>query len=319
MAAQNTFSLDLPLVIFYKGGLLLILYKKKEKASQISFRITKEELTPWLFLLPSLICVSVFVLIPFADVFRRSFFSALGGKFVGLKNYISVLQNEAFQLAAKNTIRFTLICIPLLMLFSLFLALLTHASKEKNGFFKTSFLIPMSIPVASIVFLWKVTFDENGLLNRIFVSFGINPIDWLNSDWAFFVLVFTYLWKNIGYDMVLWLSGITSISPSLYESASLDGAGGIRSFFHITIPNLLPTFFTVAVLSLLNSFKVFREAYLISGSYPHESIYMLQHLFNNWFTKLDIDKMCAGAVLMAVSVVSLIGLMQFVWSRGEKQ
>ena len=89
--------------------------------------------------------------------------------------------------------------------------------------------------------------------------------------------------------MTSLVSGITAIPPVLYESASLDGAGALRRFFRIMLPNLMPTLFTATVLSLLNSFKVFREAYLIAGSYPHESIYMLQHVFNNWFTKLDID------------------------------
>lgn len=175
----------------------------------------------------------------------------------------------------------------------------------------------MSIPVASVVLLWKVVFHENGLFNRLLRSMGAASVSWLDSGWAMVVLMFTYIWKNAGYDMVLWLSGITAISPALYESASLDGAGALRRFFRITLPNLMPTLFTATVLSLLNSFKVFREAYLIAGSYPHESIYMLQHVFNNWFTKLDIDKMCTGAVLMALVVIALIGVLQLVWGRGD--
>lgn len=158
------------------------------------------------FLLPSLILVSIFVLIPFVDVVRRSFFSSMSGQFVGLKNYVAVLQNEAFKLAAKNTVRFTLVCIPLLLILSLILALLIDAIKEQKGILKTSFLVPMSIPVASVVLLWKVFFHENGLLNRILAGIGVEKIDWLNSEWAFLVLIFTYIWKNVGYDMVLWLS-----------------------------------------------------------------------------------------------------------------
>ena len=294
----------------------LYLLKKKRKVN----RQTAPELdgiTPWIFLLPSLLMVSVLVLVPFCDVLRRSFFSAMGGQFVGFRNYTDVFQNEAFQQAAGNTAKFTLVCIPVLLLFSLLLALLVDALKEKRGIFKTSFLIPMSIPVASVVLLWKVIFHENGLLNHLLGSVGMETVHWLNSESAMTVLMVTYIWKNAGYDMVLWLSGITAISPSLYESASLDGAGALRCFFRITLPNLIPTLFTAAVLSLLNSFKVFREAYLISGSYPHESIYMLQHLFNNWFTRLDIDKMCAGAVLMALVVMALIGFLQMIWGRGE--
>ena len=115
---------------------------------------------------------------------------------------------------------------------------------------------------------------------------------------------------------VLWLSGISAINPALYEAAQIDGAGSIKRFVKITLPNLMPTLFTVTVLSLLNSFKVFREAYLIAGSYPDDSIYMLQHLFNNWFSNLDVDKMCAGAVMMASLVFILIMILQKILNRG---
>ncbi len=276
-----------------------------------------DNLTPWLFLMPSLLLVSILVLLPFGDVLRRSFCSAMGGQFVGLKNYKNVFQNEAFQLAASNTAKFTFICIPILLSLSLLLALLIDALKKQHSIFKTLFLIPMSIPVASVVLLWKVIFHENGLFNRLLSIMDLVPVNWLNSKWTILVLIITYIWKNTGYNMVLWLSGITTISPTLYEAASLDGAGVLHRFFCITFPNLMPVLFTTTVLSLLNSFKVFREAYLISGSYPHKSIYMLQHLFNNWFTRLDIDKMCAGAVLMALLVIILIGLLQLIWRRGE--
>ena len=302
-----------------KGKCCMILWKRNKKRydGQPAMKPELDGITPWLFLTPSLLTVSVLVLVPFGDVLRRSFFSAMGGEFVGLKNYLDIIQNGAFQLAAGNTAKFTLICIPILLAFSLLLALLVDAFKEQHGVFKTSFLIPMSIPVASVVLLWKVVFHENGLLNRLLQSMGWETISWLDSGWAMAVLMIIYIWKNAGYDMVLWLSGITAISPALYEAASLDGAGALRRFFRITLPNLMPTLFTVTVLSLLNSFKVFREAYLIAGSYPYESIYMLQHVFNNWFTKLDVDKMCTGAVLMALVVIALIGLLQLVWGRGD--
>lgn len=177
----------------------------------------------------------------------------------------------------------------------------------------------MAIPVASIVLLWRVIFHKNGLLNAFLALWDAAPVDWIGSRAAFGVLVFAYLWKNFGYDMVLWLSGLGAINPALYEAAQIDGAGSIRRFTQITLPNLMPVFFTTTVLSLLNSFKVFREAYLIAGSYPEESIYMLQHLFNNWYGNLDVDKMCAGAVMMALFVFILIMLLQKVLSREEKE
>ena len=256
------------------------------------------------------------VLLPLLDAFRRSFFLAVSSRFVGLQNYISVLGNSAFKLAAGNTAKFIAVCMPLLLVISLSVALMLTAFQEKHGIFKTSFLVPMAIPVASIVLLWRVIFHRNGLLNGILALWDAAPVDWIGSAASFGVLVFAYLWKNFGYDMVLWLSGISAINPALYEAAQIDGAGSIKRFVKITLPNLMPTLFTVTVLSLLNSFKVFREAYLIAGSYPDDSIYMLQHLFNNWFSNLDVDKMCAGAVMMASLVFILIMILQKILNRG---
>jgi len=266
----------------------------------------RESRAAWLFLAPSLAGITLFILIPFGDVVRRSFYEAMGGKFAGVANYITVFNNGAFQLAAKNTSRFILTCIPLLLAISLFLSVLVMGQRKLGDFFKSSFLIPMAVPVASIVLLWDIIFDKNGLLNRMILMSGHQPVDWMNTSKAFYVLVFSYLWKNTGYDMVLWLAGLSGIAPALYEAASIDGAGAWKKFRYITLPGLLPTAFTLFVLSLINSFKVFREAYLIAGSYPDNSIYMLQHLFNNWFVTLDIQKMCAAAIIVAVILLLFI-------------
>ncbi len=278
----------------------------------------RESIAAWLFLLPSLAGVIFFVLIPFGDVIRRSFFEAMSGKFVGIDNYITVFMNEAFQLAAKNTGRFILICIPLLLAISLFLSILVIGQKKFGDFFKSSFLIPMAIPVASIVLLWDIFFNKNGLLNRMILTLGFQPVDWMHTSKAFYILVFSYLWKNTGYDMVLWMAGLNGISLALYEAAAIDGAGAWGKFRYITLPGLLPTAFTLFVLSLINSFKVFREAYLIAGSYPDSSIYMLQHLFNNWFVTMDIQKMCAAAVVIAAILLIFILIAQRFSNRGEE-
>lgn len=295
----------------------ILLRQRKKQWNKHDYKAPwKERIVPWLFLAPSLFVVSVMVLLPLLDAYRRSFFLAVSSRFVGLQNYISVLGNSAFKLAAGNTAKFIAVCMPLLLVISLSVALMLTAFQEKHGIFKTSFLVPMAIPVASIVLLWRVIFHRNGLLNGILALWDAAPVDWIGSAASFGVLVFAYLWKNFGYDMVLWLSGISAINPALYEAAQIDGAGSIKRFVKITLPNLMPTLFTVTVLSLLNSFKVFREAYLIAGSYPDDSIYMLQHLFNNWFSNLDVDKMCAGAVMMASLVFILIMILQKILNRG---
>lgn len=282
-------------------------------------RARKETILGFVFLLPSFLGVSIFVLIPFIDAVRRSFSETMTRRFVGLENYRLVFANEAFKLAAKNTGKFLLICIPLLLLLSLFFSVLLFSIGRLQNVIKTTFLIPMVIPAASIVLLWRVFFDEYGMLNKIIVHFGGSGTDWMNSSKAFYILVFTYIWKNIGYDIILWLAGLNGISQSVYEAASVDGAGTLTKFIYITIPNLMSTLFIVTVLSLINSFKVFREAYLIAGDYPHESIYMLQHVFNNWFTNLDIQKMCAGAVLVAITLLTvIIGIQKLTGSDKEE-
>ncbi len=146
-------------------------------------RFKKFKPAPWLFLLPSLICVTVLVLIPFVDAVRRSFFSTMGREFVGINNYKAVIENEAFRLAALNTARFAAVCVPILLIFSLFLAMAVNALKEKRGIFKTTFLIPFAIPVASVALLWKTVFHENGLFNAALTFLGGEPADWLNSPW----------------------------------------------------------------------------------------------------------------------------------------
>lgn len=120
----------------------------------------------------------------------------------------------------------------------------------------------------------------------------------------------SYIWKNLGYDIVLWMAGLAGISENIYEAARVDGAGEWQCFWKITLPNLKTSFYTITVLSFLNSFKVFREAYLVAGDYPHESIYMMQHLFNNWFRNFSFDKMAAAAVLESLVLLALILLFQ---------
>lgn len=278
------------------------------KKWNFTFPSKKEGWIPWILLAPSFIGVSIFILVPFIDVVRRSFFNAVGSEFVGLGNYQSVLGNEAFQLAAGNTVRFLTVCLPLLLGSSLFFGILLLNAGKKSGILKAGFLLPMAVPAGSVVLFWQLFFDQNGILNEALQKLGVHGPDYMNTPKAFGVLVVVYLWKNLGYDMILWLSGLLGIPESLYEAARMDGAGGLKCFWYITCPLLIPTAFLTGILSLVNAFKVFREAYMIAGNYPHDSIYMLQNLFNNWFLKLDMQKMTAAAVMLALILgIILIG------------
>lgn len=266
----------------------------------------------FLWILPSFLGVMVFYLLPYADVVRRSFLGAVDNRFVGIDNYKTVLGNTAFQLAVKNTLLFTLLCIPVLIIVALFCAVTLYKSKY-GGIIKSAFLMPMALPAVSVALVWRLLFHSQGILNHWLSNLNIAGNDWMNNGSAFWILFVSYIWKNLGYDIVLWMAGLAGISSNIYEAARVDGAGERQCFFYITLPNLKSSLYTITVLSFLNSFKVFREAYLVAGDYPHESIYMMQHLFNNWFRQFSFDKMAAAAVLESVVLLTLIMLLQRAW------
>ena len=272
------------------------------------------------FLLPSFAGVSVFVLAPFLDVIRRSFLTAVTQEWAGARNYQMIFANQAFLLAVKNTLRFTAVCLPLLIGLGLFTAVLL-SKLEKIQLMKSMFLFPMAMPAATVVLIWKMLFSTQGFLNKWLMSGGFleKPIDYMGTGAAFWVLVFSYIWKNLGYTVVLWLAGILSIPTDITEAARVDGASERQCFWRVVFPNLKGSLYTITVLSFLNSFKVFREAYLVAGSYPHESMYLLQHLFNNWFVNLDLDKMASAAVCIGLVLFAVILLLEKIWNQSGKE
>lgn len=272
------------------------------------------------FMLPSVAGVVIFVLLPFLDVVRRSFVTAVTQEWIGFRNYKIIFSNQAFGLAVKNTVRFTLVCLPLLIGIGLFLSVQLSRLKEMQ-LIKSLFLFPMAMPAATVVLIWKMMFSRQGFLNGWLMGAGFPGDgalpDYMGTSAAFWVLVFSYIWKNLGYTMVLWLAGIFSVSTDLTEAARVDGATDRQCFWRVVFPNLKGSLYTITVLSFLNSFKVFREAYLVAGSYPHESMYLLQHLFNNWFVNLELDKMAAAAVCTGTVLFGVILLLQRLWDQEE--
>lgn len=274
---------------------------------------SRQNIIYWAFLLPNFLGVLFFALLPMLQVLLRSFQSAIGGRWMGFQNYLAVLKNAAFQIAVSNTARFTLVCVPLLVALSLALAVALQAIPSVGSTLRSAYLMPMAVPAASVVLVWKVLFHEKGLINGALLALGGSGVNWMGSGAAFWMLVISYLWKNLGYTMVLWMAGLAGIPESVYEATQVDGAGAWQTFLYITLPNLRGSAYTITVLSLLNSFKVFREAWLVAGDYPHESMYLLQHLYNNWFRELDFDKIAAASVMTSAVVFVLIGFLRKAW------
>ena len=277
----------------------------------------------FLFVAPSILGVLIFVLIPFTDVVGRSFRTVVTSRFVGLQNYRTIFTNQAFQLAVKNTIRFTLVCIPLLVVIGLIIALPVSRMKSA-GIIKSLYLFPFAMPTATVVIVWKIVFYKQGFLNLSLTRLGewtglwgeIHR-DYLGSSASFWVLVFSYIWKNAGYTIVLWLAGILGIPNELLEAAKVDGASESQCFFKVMLPNLKGSLYTIVILSFLNSFKIYREAYLVAGAYPAQDMYLLQHLFNNWFVNLDFDKMAAATVCVGGFLFVVIMLLQILWDKRD--
>jgi multiple sugar transport system permease protein len=152
---------------------------------------------------------------------------------------------------------------------------------------------------------WKTLLARDGALNGILYSFGIDRLNWLDSGLTFWVIVAIFTWKNLGFNMVLYISGLGGIPVEYYEAARVDGARPAQVFFRITLPQLTASSALVLILSIVNSFKVFKEIYLITGSYPHESIYTLQHFMNNMFAALNYPKLTTATTILVVLIAAL--------------
>lgn len=293
--------------------------KKRKTCSRASRRLRKQKRSSALYLAPSFLGVLTFFLVPFCVVIYYSMVdSPISGNFVFLDNFKYVIQNAAFRTAVKNTAVFSVIAVPLAVVLSLMLAIVLEAKLPFRSQFRTFFLTPMMVPVASIVLIWQVLFHYNGAVNDVLTAFGGPKIDWLKSEYSYIVIIILFLWKNLGYNMILFMAALASIPKDILEVARLESATPLQTFFYIKIRYLSSTILFVTIMSLISSFKVFREIYLLSGDYPYDTVYMLQHFMNNTFRSLDYQKMSAAAILMSLVMVVIIGTLFIVENRFGK-
>ena len=268
----------------------------------------RERRVSWMFLLPSVIGVAVFFVLPFFVVIYYSLIdNPVQHHFVGISNYIKVAGNSAFLQAAGNTLKFSLAAVPLAVGLSLLLAVVMEQKLPWKSRFRSFFLSPMMVPTASVIMIWQILFHYNGLANVLLGHFGAGKIDWLKSAYAQVPIILLFLWKNLGYNMILFMAALASVPKDLLEVAKLESASSWQVFVHIKMRYLSSTILFVTIMSLINSFKIFREIYLLTADYPHDAIYMLQHYMNNKFRNLDYQALSAGAILMSLVMIVIIG------------
>ena len=219
-----------------------------------------------LFLAPSILGVLAFFILPFIVVIVYSMVdNPINMEFAGFSNFLRVMNNGAFKKAVFNTIRFSAIAVPLAVVLSLLLAVVLEWKIPFKSQFRTFFLSPMMVPVASVVLIWQVLFHYNGAVNEWLAPFGLEKIDWLKSEYAYIVIVVLFLWKNLGYNMILFMAALSNIPGDLIEVARLEHANKWQIFWHIKLRFMSSTILFVTIMSLINSFKVFREVYLMTG------------------------------------------------------
>lgn len=250
--------------------------------------LSRRRRTGMFLFLPIFLGTVLFFVLPFGMVVAYSF--GIGGGqsgFVGLENYRNVLSSQAFLLATENTAKFLLIGIPLLLMIALCVALLLRQTLFGQKLCSNTILIPLVLPIASIVMVVEI----------------LVPAQTLESPQAFWVLLALYLWKNFGYVTVLLLAGLSTIPQGLYDAAAIEGANVFQKLWHITLPLLKPSLGFGMVIGTINSFKSYREAFLLGGKHPHESIYMLQHFLNNNFENLNYARLAVASVMTALPIM----------------
>ena len=264
----------------------------------------------WLLLLPGLTGIMLFYVAPF---FGGIYFSLMDGsfenKFVGIANYQAILQNNMFRLGLQNTWELSLLCAPVIWLLAFILAAMLKTLGDRSTVFRNVLLMPYLMPSSAMLLIWTLMFDYGGVINRLVAALGQTRVLWLEGEALRFPIVLLYIWKNVGFSVVLFASALSAVHPSLYEFAALEGAGWWTQSFRITLPQILPTAFLVFVLAWVNAFKIFKEVYFIGGAYPNQAIYTLQHFMNNKFANLDYQDVTTAAYIFAVGVMVLFAMM----------
>jgi multiple sugar transport system permease protein len=263
----------------------------------------------WLLLFPSLAGMLTFFILPFAFSLYYALIDNMASRsFIGFRNFSDALQNDVFRLAASNTSLFLFIAVPLSMGLALVLAMGLRKMSFGKAFASVALLVPFVVPSGTAASFWSMIFGDNGLWIRMLIELGVDHSHAVNNMWHMGVIIVVFLWKNTGFNIVLFYAGLNLIPKTYYEAASIEGAGGWKRFIHITIPYLSPTMLIVLLMSVVNSFRVFREIYILYGAYPPQEIYMLQHYINNQFTSLNMQRLATAAYLlfMVISVFLLI-------------
>ena len=277
----------------------------------------------WTFAAPALMVIALFFFLPVLAAFALSVtdfdiyaLADIGNlRFVAFDNYIGLLQNPLFWKTLVNTLYFVVVGVPLSIAVSLGAALLLHSKLGRfKGFYRTAFFAPVVTTVVAVAVIWRYLFHTRyGVVNWGLSLVGIDPVDWLGDPhWAMPTIIVFAVWKNFGYNMIIFLAGLQSIPEDLYEAARIDGAGMWRQFRHVTLPMLGPILLLVGVLTMSGYFQLFAEPYVMTQGGPLESTKSVLYLmYEEGFKWWNLGNASAVAFLLFVLMAAVTSAMMW--------
>jgi multiple sugar transport system permease protein len=289
----------------------------------------RPHLTGWAFALPFLVIFLVFLALPIAASFVLSFTSFglanlrdwFSADFIGLDNYSRLADDEIFHKAARNTLVFVIFGVPLTLALGLLAALgLNQALGRLQGFFRVGYYLPVVTSIVAIAVIWRyLLHPDYGLVNAMLGNFGIEPVNWLGqSGTALGSIVALGVWRNFGFDMVIFLAALQGINPALYEAAKVDGATYWQSFRRITLPLLKPAILFLAIITSSGYLQLFEEPFVMTGGGPlNSTLSVSMYVYQQGFGFLNLGYASAVAYALFVAIVAL-AVVQFRVLRSEE-
>ena len=290
----------------------------------------KTNASAWTFVTPALLVIGLFFALPVLAALALSFTDfdlyALADlknlRFIGLGNYVDVLQTPLFWKALVNTLYFVGVGVPLSIAASLGAALLLNSRLARfKGFFRTALFAPVVTTVVAVAVIWRYLLNTRyGLINYALGAFGIAPIDWLGDPhWSMPAIILFAVWKNFGYNMIILLAGLQGIPQDLYEAARIDGASILQQFRHITLPMLKPTMLLVAIITLSGYFQLFAEPYVMTRGDPLQStVSVLYFMYEEGFKWWSLGRASAIAFLLFALILAVTMTLLRLSRRGEE-
>jgi len=281
--------------------------------------LDNDAIAAWIFLTPALLMLGIFLLFPIAYLFYLSFtagsFTAAGVRWVGFNNYLRLLLNPDFWQVLSNTAYFTIATVIPSLVIPLGLAALLNRSIAWRGLLRSAYFLPsiVSIVAAGLGFRWL--FQTDGPINAWLNAIGISPIPWLGSSiWAMPVLILLSIWKQLGFNMVVFLAGLQAIPPSRYEAAELDGANAWQQFWYITLPGLRPTLIFATITTAIFTLRGFEQIYVVTGGGPLNSTNILvYYIYQEAFGQFDFGYAAAAATVLLLVALVLVYIQLRTW------